>query len=114
MESGAVNKGETMERKRAIPTVQVYEGRRATRGAWFWRSVAANGNIKGDGGQDYNTKHAAIRGATTTLLPPYHVVVMGNGLDGRPTEYIGVVHPTGILESDNPRNYSTVEIETIR
>jgi uncharacterized protein YegP (UPF0339 family) len=114
MESGALNKGETMDRKKAIPTVEVYEGRRATRGAWYWRCIAANGHIKADGGEDYGTKAAAIKGVQATLLPPYLIVVKDSDLSVRPKEIVGVVHPVGLNVSDNPRNYATVEIETIR
>lgn len=105
-----------MERKKAIPTVQVYQGEvgRPRTQSWYWRSVAANGKIKADGGESYNSKDAAIKSLESTLLPPYQLVVMGNGLKARPTEYVGINAPSGITESDNPRNYGVVEIETLR
>lgn len=103
-----------MDRKKAIPTVQVYESTTKGARAWYWRSVAANGKIKADGGESYNSKAAAIRGLESTLLPPYQLVVLGNGLGTRPTEYVGVVHPRMLKHSDNPRNFSTVAIETVR
>lgn len=103
-----------MDRKKAIPTVQVYESGTSAASAWYWRSVAANGKIKADGGESYNSKAAAVKGLESTLLPPYQLVIMGNGLKARPTEFVGITYPVGITESDNPRNFGTVEIETVR